>query len=165
VIDDEADRGVGRIDQTTFREAMSRWASGVAVVAVRDPDDGRVYATTATAFSSASLDPPLVLVGLGAGAQVLPFMEEHRPFGVSLLAATQRRWATLFADPYPVGPSPFPPGTTLLPDALVGIGCVVHDRFEIGDHRFVAGLVTSASDGRSDEPLIHYSRGYRSLGS
>lgn len=152
------------VDPDTFRAAMARWASGVTVVAVRDA--GRVYATTATAFLSLSLEPPQVLVSLGPTAQVLPFLEEGGDFGVSVLAEDQRRLATVFADAFPVGPSPFPDeGPPRLPGALVGLACRVREIHVSGDHRLVVGLVEDAAlrEGGEGRPLLYWQREYRAL--
>src|SRR3954470_9279523 len=48
------------VDQIAFRGALSRFASGVTVVST--VQDGIDHAMTASAFTSVSLDPPLVLV-------------------------------------------------------------------------------------------------------
>lgn len=153
--------GVGR---EAFVAALARWASGVTVVAVRDAD--RVYATTATAFASVSLEPPLVLVSLGPGAQVLPFLERGTAFGVSILAGDQRRHAAMFADAFPVGPPAFPDeGPPLLPRALAGLVCRVRDVHPAGDHRLMLALVegTVLREGGEGQPLLYWERGYRTL--
>ena len=94
--------------------------SGVAVVAIREED--RILATTVTALLSVSVDPPLLLVSLGATAQVLPFLTPDRPFAVSLLAEDQGRVASVFADSYPIGAPPFPArGEPLVEGALVSL--------------------------------------------
>ncbi len=161
---EDAPRG-GGVAPERFREALARWASGVAVVAVRDEE--RVYATTVTALASVSVEPPLVVTSLGGGAQVLPFLEVGRPFAVSVLAEEQQRLATVFADAFAVGPSPFPAdGPPLLPGALVGLTCRVHAVHPSADHRLVVGLVEdvaleSAGGGR---PLLYWERSYRGLG-
>ncbi|HET9477067.1 MAG TPA: flavin reductase family protein, partial [Dehalococcoidia bacterium] len=48
-------------DQTAFREALSRFASGVTVAITRNGSGAHV-GFTASSFCSLSLDPPLVLV-------------------------------------------------------------------------------------------------------
>ena len=147
-----------------FRDALALWASGVTVVAVRD--DARVYATTATSFAAVSAEPPLVLVSLGPGAQVLPFLDPGRSFVVNILSAGQRRVATVHADPYPVGPSPFPAeGAPRLPGALVALTCTVEQVLPVaGGVRLVLGLVEEVSPGgEGDRPLLHHGREYRSL--
>lgn len=165
----EADIRAGRDDdepagarEEAFREALSRWATGVTIVAVRD--GGRVHATTVSSFASVSARPPLVLVALGAGAQVLPFLKEGTRFAVSVLAADQRRLASVFADSFPVGPSPFPDeGLPVIPDAHATLVCAVRSILPVESARVVVGLVEEARAGDPGGPLLHYHRGYREL--
>ena len=49
-------------DQQVFRDVIGRFTSGVTVITTA-VDDAR-FGTTASAFSSLSLDPPMVLVCL-----------------------------------------------------------------------------------------------------
>ncbi len=152
----------GATTEEAFREALSRWASGVTIVAVRD--EGRVHATTVSSFASVSARPPLILVCLGPGAQVLPFLKEGTRFAVSILTEDQRRLASVFADSFPVGPSPFPrEGPPLLPDAHATLVCSVHSILPAESARLVLGLVEEAHAGEPDGPLLHYHRGYREL--
>jgi flavin reductase (NADH) len=148
-----------------FREAMSRWASGVTVVAVRDPDDDRIYATTVSSFASVSARPPRIVISLGSGAQVLPFIREGGAFVVSVLAQGQEGLATRFADPFPVGPSPFPEeGPPEVSGAHAVLHCSVEEIHPVDGARLVVGLVDGARTGDDSEPLLYYDRGYRSLG-
>lgn len=145
-----------------FRDALSHWASTVTVVAVRE--DGRVYATTVTSFVPVSDDPPTILVSLGPGAQVLPFLTEGAGFGVSFLHPEQRRLASIFADPFPVGPSPFPEeGVPLVEDAAVGLSSVVERVIPVEGNRLVLATVVGAEVDESKEPLVYHRRGYRAL--
>lgn len=145
-----------------FRDALSHWASTVTVMAVRD--EPRVYATTVTSFIPVSDDPARVLVSLGPGAQVLPFLGEGRSFGISFLAPDQRRLASVFADPFPVGPSPFPEeGVPLVTDAPVALSCSVERVIPVEENRLVLALVLAAEVDDSKEPLLYHRRGYRTL--
>lgn len=158
-----------------FRATMARWASGVAVVAVREDDDaeadaadegssGPVHATTVSSFTSVSVRPPLVVVCLGAGAQVLPFLREGRLFVVNVLSAAQRRLATVFADSFPVGVSPFPEtGAPRLREAHAHLVCSVEAIHEAGASRLVVGRVEEAAIGEGGEPLVRYGREYGTL--
>lgn len=161
---DRAGRGTG-VDADLFRDAMARWAATVTVVAARDADDGRVRATTATSFAPVSAEPPEVVVSLSPGAQVLPFIEEGGVVGISLLAADQRRWARLFADSYPVGPSPWPAeGVPLLPGALAGLTCSVQAIHPTeGRSRLVVVRLEGVELGEATEPLLYGNRTYRTL--
>lgn len=150
------------MDSDRFKEALAHWPSGVSIVAYRG-DDRRIIATTVSAFTSLSVDPPLVLFALGANATVLPFLRQDTRFGISVLAAGQRRLASIFADPFPVGPDPFPhTGDPVIPDALVGLGCTVAELRPGGDHRIVIARVRDATI-RSGDPLIRYMRQYHGV--
>jgi len=52
------------VDVTAFRDAAARFASGVTVAAAAH--NGVQHVITATAFASLSIEPPLVLLALGA---------------------------------------------------------------------------------------------------
>jgi flavin reductase (DIM6/NTAB) family NADH-FMN oxidoreductase RutF len=131
------------------------------VVAVRE--EGRVLATTVASFASASAEPPLVLFALGPGAQVLPYLTENRRFGVSVLEESQGRVASVFADAFPVGASPFAvEGDPVSPGALLRLSCSVTAIFPAGDHTVVLGLVEKVALG-GGAPLIRWSRSYHRL--
>lgn len=148
-------------DPGRFRDAFAHWASGVAVVAVRD--EGRVLATTVTALLSVSIDPPTLLVSLGATAQVLPFLGPAKPFAVSLLGEDQGRVATVFADAYPVGAPPWrASGDPFVDGALVQMRCRVDRLVPAGDHRLVLALVETVAIGEG-RALVRYQRSYRRL--
>lgn len=151
------------IDRDRFREVLAAWASGVTVVACRT--EQRVVATTVSAFMSLSLDPPTILVALGPNATVRPFLEPGVRFGVSILGAGQRRLAMVYADPFPVGPDPFPPeGVPLIDGCLSGLSCVVERVDAGGDHAIVIASVEDVTGGASGPPLIRHDRRYHALG-
>lgn len=149
------------IDRETFRDALAGWASGVTIVACRQ--DGRVIATTVSAFMSLSLEPALIAVALGPNATVRPFLQPGVEFGVSVLSAGQRRMATVFADPFPVGSSPFPgDGPPVIARALIGLTCVADRIVDAGDHALIIASVHDAVAG-SGAPLIRFERAYHDL--
>ena len=149
------------MDRQQYRDIMAAWASGVTIVAVRADD--RVVATTVSAFLSLSLDPPRVLVALGPNATVRPFLVPGAACGISLLGADQRRHASVFADPFPVGPDPFSdPDSPVIGDALVRLHCVVAEVLDGGSHVLVIADVASA-DTRPGAPLIRHGGTYTTL--
>lgn len=149
----------GAVSEAELREAFSRWATGVSVVAVRD--EPNVYAITATAFMPVSLDPPRVLVSVNPNATVLPFLEEGAPFGVSILTPTQRRLASIFADVGPLTTMNFPrEGDPVLPDSLASFVCRVVNRHKEGTHTLVIGEIERLELGGEIRPLIYFMREY-----
>jgi flavin reductase (DIM6/NTAB) family NADH-FMN oxidoreductase RutF len=153
------------VDDGDFRDAMARWASTVTVFAVRDPDDGRVHATTVSSFAPVSAEPPEVVASLNANAQALPFVREGGAVGISLLAEDQRKWARIFADPFPVGPMPWhADGVPMIPGALVALECDVRAVHATeGASRLVVARVVGVTLGEAARPLLYWHREYHRL--
>src|SRR5918995_4769551 len=83
------------IEPRRFRSALGRFCTGVTVVTTER--DGEVHAMTANAFTSVSLDPPLVLVSIDHRAKMHRLLPATRRFGVSVLGSDQERVAWHFA--------------------------------------------------------------------
>ena len=62
-----------------FRRTLGHFATGVTVVTVGTPEGG-VHGMTANAFSSVSLDPPLVLVCVGLSARTHGLLPQRGHF-------------------------------------------------------------------------------------
>ncbi len=159
---DEEEAGEG-VSTEEFREAMSFHGASVTVVAVRDGPT--TYGTTVTSFASVSAKPPVIMVAFGGGAQVVPFLKNDARFVVNLLRPSQKRLATVYADAFPVGPSPFPPeGDPVIEDGLAYLVCTVREVVPVDGARVVLGTVietkTSEDEGSA---LLHYRRNYHTL--
>lgn len=156
------EREGGALSPDALREAYSRWASGVTVVAVRD--EPHVAAITATAFVPVSIDPPLVVVCIGLNASVLPLLEPGASFAISILSERQRRLASVFADTGPLGREHLATeGEPFVVGASVGFGCVVRDVQDGGDHAIVVARVDRIVLGEDAPPLLYHRREYRRL--
>ena len=83
------------IDPRRLRSTMGRFCTGVTVVTTAR--DGQVHAMTANAFTSVSLQPPLVLVSIDHRTRMHALLPDTRHFGVSVLASDQERVAWHFA--------------------------------------------------------------------
>jgi 3-hydroxy-9,10-secoandrosta-1,3,5(10)-triene-9,17-dione monooxygenase reductase component len=154
-----------------FRRAMGYFATGVTVVTSLGAD-GEPVGTTASAVTSLSLDPPLILVCFDLGSQTLRAIRGHGAFVVNVLAAAQRQLSVNFARRgvaaawdgvrHRHGPT----GTPRLEEVLAVMECTVEHRLPGGDHEIVVGRVrhiqTSASPAA---PLVFYRGGYTSLAS
>ena len=150
------------VESTAFREAMSRFASGVTVVTTNSSEETPV-AFTASAFSSLSLDPPLVLVCLEKKADSHPAFELAETMAISILAAGQDDVAMRFASRGTAKFAGFQTesgeatGLPLVPGALVHLECRVHNRLPGGDHTIIVGEVLTAQT-HEREPLLHHNR-------
>src|SRR5205814_811200 len=81
--------------QTTLREVMSQFATGITVLTAGGE---RAHGMTANAFSSVSLDPPMVLCCVSRAARMHEAILTAQSFAVSILADEQRDLARYFAD-------------------------------------------------------------------
>ncbi len=167
------------VSNEEFRAAMSRLASGVVLVTAHDPDDGprgEDVGMTATAFTSVSLDPPLVLISLRNGSRMDDLLTDVPVWAVSVLSENQRHVAgrfsmknrvsdrLLFADlPYTRGGAS---GAPLMGGALAVLECRTENRVVAGDHTLVVGRVLTAGASPADGsgPLTYFQGKYRQLG-
>lgn len=152
------------LDQTAFREALARFASGVTVVITRNGAAAHV-GFTASAFSSLSLDPPLVLVCLQKDADSYEAFMQAERFTVSILATGQRDIARRFAtkgidklDGTVVVTAP-DSGLPRIDGASAWLDCRMRSRLDGGDHTILIGEVVAAGAGDA-EPLLHFNRAF-----
>lgn len=149
------------INGKQLRDAVGRFASGVTVVTALS-EEGAPVGCTVSAFSSVSLDPPLVLVCIDSGRFMHHALTTGAGFVVNVLAADQAALALSFARPSDdkFAGVPFqrsPGGIPMLDGALAHLHCSRHSVLDGGDHAIVLGQVTDigTADG---EPLL-YSQG------
>src|SRR5215475_4202167 len=81
--------------QGVFREAMAQVCTPVTVVTALSPDGA--HGTTVSAFTSLSMDPPMVLVSLDRKSDLLALVSRTRRFGVNVLGSDQSAHAAAFA--------------------------------------------------------------------
>lgn len=156
--------GVSRHESVSpddFKAALSRWASGVTVVTAAGP-----VGMTVSAFSSLSLDPPLVTVSLAYAAAACEAMVAADGFAVHILEGDQSELSGRFAGPGErfdgLAWTPGPFGAPLLHGGVARLVCERHSTAGGGDHVILIGRVVQV-DAYAGEPLLYYRGGYRSL--
>ncbi len=148
--------------EAAFRNAMARFASGVTIVTARNRA-GETVGFTASAFSSLSLHPPLLLVCLQKDADCYAAFMEAEHFAVSILSRDQddiaRRFATKSVDKWDGTPAVSGERTRLplIEGASAHTECLMIDRVDGGDHTILIGEVISAASSEL-EPLLHFNR-------
>lgn len=151
--------------KAAFREALSHWATGVTILAVREGDSGPVHALTVSAFMPVSMDPPLVVSGLGSNASALPYLETGARYAISVLSDDQRGLASRYADTFPAGPSPFvAEGSPRVRGSVASLICDVDEMLVRGDHTLVIGEVIEAESQDGESALAYFRRGYHVIG-
>ena len=158
------------VDQATFRGALGRFASGVTVVTT--VLEGVDHAMTASAFTSVSLDPPLVLVCSHKASRFHDAVLDSAIWGVSILAEEGTAASAWFAHkgrpletqfegiPHHRGTS----GVVLLEQSLAWLECTTTTVVDGGDHTILVGSVTGAGVRDDiDDPLLYYRSHYGTL--
>ena len=147
---------VQRIDPPTMRRTLGRFTTGVTVVTTAQGGD--VHAMTANAFTSVSLQPPLVLVSVDHRTKMHRLLPDTRRYGVSVLGSHQERVAWHFAgrplhdatDLFAwAGDVPFVRG------AIAQVGCSLHAAHAAGDHTLYLGLVEHLNSEPGEPLLFH----------
>jgi flavin reductase (DIM6/NTAB) family NADH-FMN oxidoreductase RutF len=159
------------VDPDAFRRAVGHFASGITVVTARL--DGVDHAMTASAFTSVSLDPVLVLVCVDKEARFRDAVLETGVWGVSMLSTAGRSAAQWFATkgrplmgqldrfPHHRGRST---DVALLDGALAWLEVRSTAVYDGGDHDIVVGEVIDIATGDRDAAALLYHRGaYRQL--
>lgn len=157
------------ISSEDFRMALRHFPAGVTVVTTRTGD--RVHGMTASAFTSVSPEPPLILVCIDHGHTMHELLEgDDAVFAVNILTEGHEALSNRFAftkdlDRFADGDwSDGPTGSPVLADALAWLDCRVYSRTEAGTHTvYVGEVVASRTPRENDEPLIYWNRGYRRL--
>ena len=154
------------VTSAEFRRACGRFSTGIAIASVLDAQ-GTPHGLTVSSFTSASLEPPLVLICLGHRVSVIDAFRASAHFGINVLAEGQRDLAERFSRK---GQDRFDglnwrrgkTGVPILAGVLAAIECAVRQRFTAGDHDvFVGEMVGARVAGGA--PLIHFASHYRRL--
>jgi len=160
----------GVVSASEFRQAMGHFATGVTVV-TSVGDDGEPVGTTASAVTSLSLDPPLVLVCFDRASLTLRAIRAHGAFVVNVLAAPQEHLSANFARRGlaaawdGVRHRPGPTGSPRLHGVLAALECTVENRLPGGDHEIVVGRVQDVDiSSDSAAPLLYWRGSYLPLG-
>ncbi|WP_187414483.1 flavin reductase [Nonomuraea sp. PA05] len=153
-------------DGEAFRAVMAQWPSGVVIVTTGS--GGHWHGMTASAFSSVSLDPPMVLVCLARGTRTHDLVSGHGAFAVSILGKDQAVLGSRFAGPdadrfsgaaWQTGRT----GSPVLADAVGWLDCRVAHAYPGGDHTIFVGTVLAAATPRQVPPVLFHSRAWSQL--
>ncbi len=154
----------GEVSPARLRAAVGRFVSGVTVVST--VLDDAVHGMTANAFTSVSLEPPLVLVSIASSAKMDGWIRASGRYAVSILRRDQERLSLHFAGArLRTPPAPafsWRMGLPFLDGALAQLACTVVDSHPAGDHVLHIGRVDGLWD-QCGEPLVFHTGMFRAL--
>ena len=158
------------ITDANLRKMRGLFASGVT--AVTTTLDGRLRGVTVSAFTSVSLDPPLVLIALANETTLRDMLTESGIFAVNLLSDDQEFLSERFAARAPLVNEEFEgvpyfvavTGAPILEQSLAWYDCRVEATHPGGDHTLCVGRVEAIGFGDKDrQPLVYFANHYRRL--
>ena len=156
------------VDQDTYRDVLGRFVTGVTVVTTSSQTAAGVqpWGTTVNAFTSVSLEPPLVLICVGQERSIHPVIDTAGRFVVNILAEESQGLSDCFAG----APSLLPrsafcgasyslsgSGLPVLDAAVAHLECTVENAMDAGDHTVYLGRVVGLGLSEIHPlPLLYY---------
>ncbi len=159
---DPAALGAPTFDEARFREVLGHFPTGVTVVTAME--EGTPVGFTCQAFTSLSLEPPLVALAPAKTSTSWPRIARAGAFCVNVLRHDQEALARLFAVSggdkfvgvdWHIGQS----GTPVLEGCLAVVECELGLIHDAGDHELVVGRVLALQLGEG-RPLVFYRGGF-----
>ena len=142
--------------QQAYKEVMSHWPSGVAVVT--SVLDSKRYGMTVSSFTSVSLHPPMVSICIDKRAQMCAVLQKTRKFAVNILDNTPVELAQIFSNHDLDMSERFEKAN--FENCLGFLDCDVHSFHDTGDHVIYVGQILEAHTLEQRDPLIYYKRGW-----
>lgn len=167
-IANQGNAAVASISGDAYRDAMSRIAGAVHVIA----SDGVAGpgGATMTAVTSVTDAPPTVLICLNRNGRLNALLRANGVFSVNTLVAGDEALAGVFAG---VGGIDHPDrfahgvwtrgatGAPLLSGARTSLDCRVSESVDVGSHTVFFGRVEAVTVGEARPALLYVDRGYR----
>ena len=160
------------MSEIDLRSVMGEFATGVTAVTLNGEQP---HGITVNAFSSVSLDPPLVLVCLDHGTEAHERLQSGDADGycVNILAADQQILGEHFADMAEEEIDPFTeyPTTTaetgapIFSESLGYVDCSIHEAVEAGDHTIYIGSVEAAEQLEDKDALTFFEGEWGTVGT
>ncbi len=154
-------------DTRPLRNALGRFATGIAIVTAIDPD-GHPIGLTVNSFSAVSLNPALVLWCLDNSSHNLEAFRKASHHAINILSVDQQDMSNRFATwptdrfaalPWQAGAG----GAPLLPDCCATFEVANETTHQSGDHLIFIGRVERFTETPTLAPLLFHAGQYRKL--
>jgi flavin reductase len=155
------------VDPAMYREAMSRLVAPVHVITTSG--EGGSCGLTASAVTSVSDSPPIVLVCVNRKSQTNAAFKRNGRFCVNTLEGNQQPLAEAFAGRTGLSmPERFAlgswvtlaTGAPVLESARASFDCRLTEVLEQGSHSVLFGLVEAVRVGSHEQALVYLDRSY-----
>ena len=158
---------IAQTDTRALRNALGRFATGIAIVTAIDPD-GHPIGLTVNSFSAVSLQPALVLWCLDNGSHNLAAFSRASHHAINILSVDQQdisnRFATWPTDRFVGLPwHPGAGGAPVFPACCASFEVANEAAHVAGDHTIFIGRIENFSDLPDLAPLLFHAGQYRKL--
>jgi flavin reductase (DIM6/NTAB) family NADH-FMN oxidoreductase RutF len=159
--------GAQEFSSSDFRRVVGTFATGVTVITTGGAEEP--YGMTANAFSSLSLDPPLVLVCVMSGTAGAESIGRNGVFAVNILRADQEALSRYFSSrDRPRGEAAFrevshrkaATGSPIIDGTAGYLDCRLTASHEAGDHVIFVGEVLALHASDDPKPLLFHAGQY-----
>ena len=150
-----------------LKRAYSCFPTGVVAVCCLGTADAPL-GMAASAFTTVSLDPPLVSVCVQNTSTTWPRLREAPALGVSVFSHTQSALCRQLAGPAEhrfdnTTPQATDDGALFLPDSAAQLSCHIHSEVPAGDHTVVLLQIDALDCDPDVEPLVFHASTFRAL--
>ena len=153
-------------DSAVLRRAFSCFPSGVVAICSRVDDEP--VGMAASAFTTVSLDPPLVSLCVQNTSTTWPKLRGVPEVGVSVFASEQSALCRQLAGPAHLRFAGIEPlhtesGALFVPGAAASLSCTLYNEIPAGDHTLVLLRINELVADPGVEPLVFHASGFRTL--
>ena len=152
-----------KINKENFKKALSKFATGITVVATKN--NSILYGKTINSFSSLSLSPPLVLFSLDKKSSKLKIFKESKTVSINILSNKQEMISNNFAKKNPdwseIEYEVLKNGNPVIKNCISNLDCKIVDKIKKGDHIIFICKVARVLNNNKLKPLIYYNSKYQ----
>ena len=146
------------VEQAVFRDVVGHFTSGVTVITAEHA--GRRFGVTASAVSSLSMDPPMLLLCLNRQRTANDAVRSSGAFAVNILSENQGEIAAQFAASHPdkfrnIRVTSGQRDVPLIADSLAVLECTVREYVDVATHTVFFADVRAAHANQGS-PLAYF---------
>ena len=153
------------IDAQQFKQIMSNWASGIAVITTQH--EGQAHGFTANSLASVSIDPLLISMSVVKTLYAGQLIQASGMFAINILKQDQAEWGKLFAGFYKERTNRFEDinvtylqSIPILPDTVGWMLCRVYQTLDVGASTLILGEVVEGELRDGTPPLLYWRRSW-----
>jgi Conserved protein/domain typically associated with flavoprotein oxygenases, DIM6/NTAB family len=151
-----------------LKKVMRIFPQGVTVVTTKK--DNNFYGITVSAFTSISLEPPLIMISISKNSKIHDILINSDFFAVNFLAEDQKIVSDIFAGRVQVADR-FETvqyflektGCPIIKGVRAFIECKRYKVYDGGDHSIILGEVINVKKLSDKNPLVYYNQQYTTI--